>query len=50
MKMGQFLHHLLLMDHDGVQTSAAKGMEVEPSMYENLSQVSALRKTENNNG
>lgn len=35
-------------DPGGVQTSAAdsKGMEVEPSRYESLSQVSALTKTE----
>lgn len=49
--MGQIQQHLLLRDHGGVQTSAAdsKGMEVEPSRYESLSQVSALTKTEKKN-
>lgn len=35
------------MDHGGVQTSAAdsKGMQVAPSIFKSLSQVSALTKT-----
>lgn len=44
--MGQFQQHLLLMDHGGVQASAAdnEGVEVEPSIFESLSQVSTLEK------
>lgn len=47
MILGQFQQHLLLMGHGGVQTPGAdKGMEAEPSIFKNLSQVSAFTKTE----
>lgn len=44
--MDQFQQHLLLMDHGGVQASAAdsKGMKVELPIFKNLSEMSALQK------